>query len=92
MDEILANNDIDGENGASVASFEYGINNAIPGSKSGELLCPGNVIGEGILNLTVQGRIGNGTPFFSAFIGLNNGNGRGSMDAFWQFNLFLSED
>ena len=91
VDELLANDDIEGENGAAVASFEYGINNAIPGSRSDELLCPGNVIGEGILNLTVEGITGSG-PFFAAFIGLNNGNGRGSMDSLWQTNLFLSED
>jgi len=91
VDELLANNDLDGVNGASVASFEYGINNAIPNSKGGELLCPGNVIGEGILNLTVQGIRADG-PFFAAFIGLNNGNGRGSMDSLWQTSLLLSED
>ena len=33
---------------ANVASFEYGINNAIPHSKGGELLCPGNIVSEGV--------------------------------------------
>ena len=32
---------------ANVASFEYGINDAIPHSRGGELLCPGNNIAEG---------------------------------------------
>ena len=89
VDELLAvsngENNFVGENGASVASFEYGINNAIPHSKGGELLCPGNVIEEGILNLTIQGLApSNDNVVFPAFIGLNNGNGRGSMDALWQ--------
>jgi hypothetical protein len=39
---------------ASVASFEYGINNAIPHSKGGELLCPGNNISEGVVKLTPE--------------------------------------
>ena len=39
------------DSGVSVASFEYGINNAIPHSKGGELLCPGNTITEGIVSL-----------------------------------------
>ncbi len=94
VDELLTvssgENNFDGTNGASVASFEYGINNAIPHSKGGELLCPGNVIGEGILNLTIQGITPeNDDVVFPAFIGLNNGNGRGSMDSLWQFNDFV---
>ena len=76
----------DGTNGASVASFEYGINNTIPHSKGSELLCPGNVIGEGIVRLQVQGVAYPPVQtrfFLTAYVGLNNGNGRGSMDAFW---------
>ena len=65
---------------ASVASFEYGINNAIPHSRGGELLCPGNTISEGFVIMTpIDFKSGN----FTGFIGLNNGNGRGSMDSFW---------
>ena len=91
VDELLAqnsgNSNFQGENGASVASLEYGINNTIPHSKGGELLCPGNVIGEGFVKMTLQGFI---VPEsfdgdnFAGFIGLNNGNGRGSMDSFWE--------
>jgi len=85
---------------ASVASFEYGINNAIPHSKGGELLCPGNTIPEGIVNLTVQpypSEVINAIsskdvffsfPFFFGYVGLNNGNGRGSFDSFWVTNIF----
>jgi len=70
---------------ASVASFEYGINNAIPHSKGGELLCPGNNIQEGFVRVdffTIRAESG------GIFVGLNNGNGRGSMDSFWIFNRF----
>ncbi len=73
---------------ASVASFEYGINEVIPHSKSGELLCPNNVIGEGFALLTVLFHYDDlpGDPFFAGYVGLNNGNGRGSMDSFWTPN------
>lgn len=85
---------------ASVASFEYGINNTIPHSRGGELLCPGNNIGEGTVilrakpypntkefnDLTVI--FNSIPPFFAGYVGLNNGNGRGSFDSFWIFNRF----
>jgi len=64
---------------ASVARVEYGINNAIPHSKGGELLCPGNPISEGFVRMEL---LNDGTEFigdFALFVGLNNGNGRGSM-------------
>ena len=70
----------------SVASFEYGINNAIPHSKGGELLCPGNNIEEGFArfqNITLRCQQ---PPAFINFIGLNNGNGRGSMDSWFNQN------
>ena len=74
--------------GASVASFEYGINNAIPHSRGGELLCPGNNISDGVVVLRPES-----TNFetFVGYIGLNSGNGRGSMDSFWEEN-FLNQD
>ncbi len=82
---------------ANVASFEYGINNAIPHSKGGELLCPGNIISDGTVYLLpepytqtavdiLENLDGEG-PFFIGYIGLNNGNGRGSMDSFWIYNF-----
>ena len=87
LEELLA------ISGANVASFEYGINDSIPHSKGGELLCPGNNISEGIVVLTPEQRRFNddffGANFFTAFIGLNNGNGRGSMDSIWTFNFIL---
>ena len=79
----------------SVASFEYGINEAIPHSKGGELLCPGNNINEGTVLLKpepyTQAQVDISQsfdgPFFFGFVGLNNGNGRGGMDSIWQPNF-----
>ncbi len=68
---------------ASVASFEYGINNAIPHSRGGKLLCPGNIISDGFVTISP---FNTATNNFIGFIGLNNGNGRGSMDSFWYLN------
>ena len=68
--------------GVSVASFEYGINNAFPHSKDGELLCPGNVIDEGHAKLVIES-VSNSDLVSAFFVGLNNGNGRGSMDSLW---------
>lgn len=65
---------------ANVASFEYGINNAIPHSRNSELLCPGNVVSNGFVTLNL---ITDPISGFVGYIGLNNGNGRGSMDSFW---------
>jgi len=76
--------------GANVANFEYGINNAIPHSKGGELLCPGNTISEGFVRFE---HIRDGSETDEAvfvFVGLNNGNGRGSMDAFFTQNEVTS--
>lgn len=77
----------DGTNGATAASFEYGINESIPHSKNGELLCPGNVITDGFVSMNTQGSAYpdnfGGDYIINIFVGLNNGNGRGSMDAVW---------
>lgn len=77
---------------ASVASAEYGINDAIPHSKGGELLCPGNNISEGFIrleSLNINNEIG-GFDDIVIFIGLNNGNQRGSMDSFTTINGLLN--
>jgi len=66
---------------AAVASAEYGINNAITHSKGSPLLCPGNNIGKGVVTLTPLQSVFTGSQFEeSVLVGLNNGNGRGSMD------------
>ena len=96
VDEILAydsdgnGGNFEGINGANTASFEYGINNAIPHSRNGELLCPGNIIEDGIVKLQGQGiafpESFTNTMFLNIYVGLNNGNGRGSMDSVWWEN------
>ena len=46
------------------------------------ILCPGNTIPEGFVKLKDIGFETNlETPELLGFVGLNNGNGRGSMDA-----------
>jgi len=73
---------------ASVASFEYGINESIPSSKNAPLLCPNNNIADGLVNLSLIEFPDDGFDgFFTLFVGLNNGNGRGSMDSLWYFGL-----
>jgi len=67
---------------ASVASFEYGINEAIPSSKDAPLLCPGNNIAEGFVRLDEFDYEADDNIVL--FVGLNNGNGRGSMSMLWQ--------
>ncbi len=69
---------------ANVADFEYGINENIPHSKEGELLCPGNTISEGFVRLGLLfSNSGESFDDIIVFVGLNNGNGRGSMDGYW---------
>jgi len=84
---------------ANVARFEYGINNAIPHSKGGELLCPGNNISDGTVVLRPElypetsefanliDQIDGNGPVFYGYVGLNNGDGRGSMDSLWTSNF-----
>ena len=76
---------------ASIARFEYGINNAIPHSKGGELLCPGNNISEGTVIVTLE-NLGLGVFPFAMYVGLNNGNGRGSMDSLFNPNPLAYEE
>jgi len=70
------------EEEASVASFEYGINEAIPSSKDAPLLCPNNVVSEGFVRLDEFDYEADDNIVL--FVGLNNGNGRGSMSMLWQ--------
>lgn len=72
---------------ASVAAFEYGINEVIPHSRGGELLCPGNITPEGWVNLDGEENSGDARGYF---VGLNNGNGRGSMDSIWRPSDFIN--
>jgi len=71
---------------ASVARAEYGINNAIPHSNGGELLCPGNNISEGFVRLEVLNidlDENDTLDDIVIWVGLNNGSGRGSFDSNW---------
>ena len=78
--------DAAGTGSANVAAAEYGINNAIPNTHGGELLCPGNIISDGFTTLNVLGRSENIETQLVMYVGLNNGNARGSMDSFWYQN------
>jgi len=71
---------------ASVANHQFGINNAIPHSRGGELLCPGNTISEGFVRFDLIEQGGDTDEDAIFYIGLNNGNGRGSLDAVWLQN------
>ena len=70
---------------ASVASFEYGINEALPSTTDAPQLCPNNVVSEGFVRLDNIDYDGLDEAFV-LFIGLNNGNSRGSMDSIWYDN------
>jgi len=69
-------------------TFEYGINDAIPNSRDGGVVCGSNVITEGLVRLDLQ--FDTSIDSFAGYIGLNNGNGRGSMDSFHQEQGLLS--
>ncbi len=81
LEELLEESEV------NVAAFEYGINNAIPHSRGGELLCPGNTIAEGWVVMDRENDNGNSV---GGLVGLNNGNGRGSMDMILQPNARFS--
>ncbi len=63
-------------------TFEYGINETVPNSRDGSVLCPSNNISEGVVRITTESH-GN-THYFGGYVGLNNSNGRGSMDSLWE--------
>ncbi len=63
-------------------TFEYGINETVPNSRDGSVLCPSNNISEGVVRITTKSH-GN-TQYFGGYVGLNNSNGRGSMDSLWE--------
>ena len=65
------------------SAFEYGINDALPGSRSAGVTCISNNIDEGFV---VLDRITtNGTELFAGYVGLNTGgSSRGSMDSMWE--------
>ncbi len=70
-------------------TFEYGINDAIPNSRDGGVTCGSNVITEGLVKLELNSLF-RGTDAFAGYVGLNNSNGRGSMDSMHQERGLLS--
>ena len=66
--------------------FNYGINQAIINSRGGNSLCLGTDT-NGYVNLVVDDA---NADFFVGFIGLNNGDGTGSMDAWWLTTFFTT--
>ena len=73
----------------SIARFEYGINDSLPHTKGGEVLCPGNNIQKGFVTFrTIEQPVELGVPnaSFIGYIALNNGNNRGTIDTLWRFN------
>jgi hypothetical protein len=75
---------------ASTANFEYGINDAIPHSKAKEPLCPGNNIENGHVILRPESFFADFQRIlFYGFVGLNNGNERGSFDSIRGGNFCL---
>ena len=89
LEELLENVSDNSDNAASVGSFEYGINDVLPSSKNAPLLCPGNTIQEGFVKLD---SLNHSTEDTFGFIGLNNGNGRGSMDMIFSDNCATDMD
>jgi len=89
LEELLEEVESKSSGSASIARFEYGINEALPSSKNAPLLCPGNTINEGFVRLDHLGNDGRTTYLF---VGLNNDNGRGSMDALWFDNCATPGD
>jgi len=83
FEELLEVVEAKGSGSASIARFEYGINEALPSSKNAPLLCPGNTINEGFVRLDHLSNEGDTTLLF---VGLNNDNSRGSMGALWSDN------
>jgi len=67
----------------SAVSMHFGINEAIPNSKDAPLICPNNTVGAGTIKFNEERHRGNGQDAFVMFVGLNNGDGRGSFDAAW---------
>ena len=84
----------DRRNFACGATMVYGVNEDYPASKGDPLLCPGGGLADpqgGFVNFVNPNFVGTGVPElpsflrFIGFIGINNGNGTGSMDGWYGF-------
>ena len=77
----------------SAVSMEFGINEAIPSSKGAPLVCPNNTIGAGTVFFNEEDHEGESDYIFVMFVGLNDGNGRGSFDSVWSGeNVFRNNE
>ncbi|HWP92232.1 MAG TPA: hypothetical protein VNN20_08560 [Thermodesulfobacteriota bacterium] len=64
----------------TASSLDVGINGALPNSRGAGSLCPANVDTVGHVRLFGVAAAGD---YFTGFVGLNNGDGTGSMDTWW---------
>ena len=62
--------------------FDLGINGVIPNSRGELSICPTNTDTKGLVTLTVNTILTPAANFFVGFVGLNNGDGTGSMEPF----------
>ena len=70
----------------NIVNFEYGINEVVPHSQGGPILCPFNNITDGFVRFEFDDEDLNNGGRFILFVGLNNGNGRGTLDTHWRQN------
>ncbi len=64
----------------TASSLDVGINGALPNSRGTGSLCPANFDAVGLVTLFGVNADGD---YFTGFVGLNNGDGTGSMDTWW---------
>ena len=84
LDDIAENNN-DDLGIINDVSAEYGINETIPSSKGAPILCRNNTINAGTVFLHGEEHLGQGNGYnhiaFVIFVGLNNGNDRGTFES-----------
>jgi hypothetical protein len=66
----------------SPTNFNVGINDALPNSRIGNRLCPGFSEPVGLMVLDGEGA-SETANYFTGYVGLNNGDGTGSLDSWW---------
>lgn len=66
----------------TASSLNVGVNGALPNSRGAGSLCPANVDTVGHVRLFAV-TASPGADYFTGFVGLNNGDGTGSMDTWW---------
>ena len=75
---------------------EWDINEAIPSSRGARNICPNNTTSAGTIFLNEeQSNTGSGmldNNAFVMFVGLNDGNGRGSFDSAWAGESAFQDD